>query len=74
MVVEIKLRWTADAWWQLRKLYLPVLNAAYPAATFIPLVICRSFDPAIAIGEKVRLCDSVLDLDADAFNVLVWKP
>lgn len=73
-VVEIKIRWTADAWWQLRKLYLPVLNRAFPTATLVPLVICRSYDPAIRIAEPVRFVDCVEDAAVDAFNVLVHRP
>lgn len=73
VVCEIKLRWTPDAWWQLRKLYLPVLRAAEGAATLIPLVICRSFDPALPKGEPVRLAEGPEDLVPDAFNVLVLR-
>lgn len=72
-VCEIKLRWTPDAWWQLRKLYLPVLRAASPAATLIPLVICRSFDPALPQGEPVRFVDNEEEASPDAFNVLVLR-
>lgn len=72
-VVEIKLRWTSDAWWQLRRLYLPVLRVAHPNKELFPLVICRSYDPSVRIPEEVNLCDHPADAKLDAFNVLVWK-
>lgn len=72
-VVEIKLRWTVDAWYQLRQLYIPVLSAALPGKTFLPVVICRSYDPAIRIGEPVHLIDGLEEAQADKFNVLIWR-
>ena len=73
VVAEAKLRWTSDAWWQLRRMYLPVLRLVY-AQELRPLVICRSYDPAVQISEPVRLCDGTQDCTADAFNVFVWRP
>jgi hypothetical protein len=73
-VVEIKLRWTADAWWQLRRLYLPVLRRACPNAPLSALCITRSYNPAIRIPEEVNLVDSLEEVAPDRFNVLIWKP
>lgn len=73
-VCEIKLRWTSDAWWQVRKLYLPVLRSVYPHRELFPLVICRSYDPAIRIPEEVALVDHPAECRSDAFNVFVWRP
>lgn len=74
VVVEVKLRWTALAWWQLRKLYVPVLQRVYPnVPAFVSLAICRSYDPAIQIPEKVNLCDDIFDAKPSAFNVLVVR-
>lgn len=69
LVVEIKLRWTSDAWYQLRKLYLPVLTAALLPTTLIPLVICRSYDCAVPAGEAVNLIDTPADAKVGLFNV-----
>lgn len=74
LVCEIKLRWTADAWWQLRKLYLPVLSRAYlPSRLLIPLCICRSYDPSVAIPEAVNLIEDLEAASPDQFNVLVIR-
>lgn len=58
-IFEIKSRHTPDAWWQLEKLYKPVLKqwlAAYNRTPRICLVeVCRSFDPAIVFPVKTYL-------------------
>jgi hypothetical protein len=74
VVVEAKLRWTSDAWWQLRSLYLPVLRKAMLGETLLPLCICRSYDPAIRIPEPVNFVDEVDECKPGLFNVMVWKP
>lgn len=71
VVAEVKLSWTADAWWQLRRLYLPVLAKIYPRRVLIPLCICKSFDPAVAAPEEVNLIPDLLECKPDLFNVLM---
>lgn len=74
VVVEAKLRWTADAWWQLTKLYLPVLRRVHPGvSSLLRLTVCRSYDPSVWIPEEVVLVDALSGLSKDKFNVLVWK-
>ena len=73
VVVEVKIRWTADAWYQLRRVYLPVLSRAMPSARLVPLVICRSYDPAIRIGEAVSLVDVWPEALPEQFNVMVVR-
>jgi hypothetical protein len=78
IVVEIKSRWTTDAWHQLRGLYIPVFTAANPDPSgkrkVFSLCITRSYDPVVRISEEVNL---ISDLNAplllDAFNVLVLR-
>lgn len=71
LVAEVKLRWTADAWWQLRKLYLPVLAKVFPKQTLIPLCICKSFDPSVIVPEKINLHPDLYDCRPDCFNVVL---
>lgn len=73
VVTEVKLRWTADAWWQLRKIYLPVLCVARPQSKLLALCICRSYDPAIRIEEPVHFVDSPSEAVADKFNLCVMR-
>lgn len=72
-VGEIKIRWTADAWWQLRKLYLPVLGKVFPGRVLLPFVVCRSFDPAVRCGESPTLIDNLDALSASSFSVMVAR-
>lgn len=55
VIVEAKLTHTADAYWQLRLLYEPVLRILYPEACIHVLEITRSFDPAVAMPEEMVL-------------------
>jgi hypothetical protein len=71
IVGEIKIRWTADAWWQLRKLYLPVLSKVFPGRILAPLCVCRSFDPAVVFPEPAVLRGSIPECDPETFNVLL---
>lgn len=73
VVVEVKIRWTSDAWWQLRHLYLPVLRRVRPNLQMLALTITRSYDPAVRIEEPIHLIDDFMDTRPDAFNVLVFK-
>lgn len=73
VVVEVKLRWTPLAWWQLKKLYLPVLSATKKWQTIIPLCISRSFDPAEPAPEVPYFCDDIFDARPDSFNLLVVR-
>lgn len=73
VVVEVKIRWTSDAWWQLRKLYAPVVQKHYPSRTVSVLTISRGYDPAIRCPEEVSIIDALSDVDSHAFNLLVVK-
>lgn len=55
VIVEAKLSHTADAYWQLRQLYEPVLRAIEPSARIHLLEITRSFDPAVRMPEEMVL-------------------
>ena len=76
-IIEIKSQHMPDAWWQLRKLYEPVLRAAGSEREFVLVEICRSFDPATPFPERFDLLDSLLpwaETAADgSFGVMKWK-
>jgi hypothetical protein len=75
VVVEVKYQHTADAWWQVRHLYQPVLEHIFPRRLweYEACEIVKWFDPAIVFPEKL-----VLALDPDMrhkdFKVHIWKP
>ena len=70
---EIKIRWTADAWWQLMRLYLPVLAKVFPSRALVPLCITRSFDPGILISEPVDLREDLYDCKPSSLNVVLVR-
>lgn len=51
VIFEVKIGFTADAWWQLRRLYEPVVRVALNPKRVDLVVVCRSFDPAVAFPE-----------------------
>jgi len=72
VVLELKAQHTQNAWWQLRKLYQPVVQALYPSRSVRVCEVCQSYLPG-AFPEDVRLLSSLDDLaalDADDFYVL----
>jgi hypothetical protein len=76
IVVEMKLQHTAEAWWQLRYLYLPVLTKAFPPSLwkFAVCEVTKWYDPATVFPERVKLKAEVLDTAPDEFGVHIWKP
>ena len=74
IVVEMKYQHTADAWWQLRKLYVPVLQAAFPHTLwkFSVCEVVKWYDPATVFPEQVEMVKRI-DL-AENFGVNIWKP
>jgi hypothetical protein len=78
-VFEIKVRHMADSWWQLRKLYVPVLEALDPRVPVVPIEVCQSYDPAIEYPEAVQMIE---DLETvvkatewpKVIHVWTWRP
>lgn len=60
-VVEIKLKHTADSWWQLVHLYSPVLARLFPRPqwSFQLVELCSWFDPATRYPTDFSLLRSV---------------
>jgi len=59
IIAEVKYQHTADAWWQLKWLYLPVLQAAMPGYSFRLLEIVHWHDPLVAWPERSVLTPNV---------------
>lgn len=78
-IVEIKYQHTTDAWWQVRKLYEPVLAAIFPPElwSFRMLEIVKWFDPAVPWPEPFRLLEHperITTLPANTTGVHIWNP
>ncbi len=68
-VFEIKIRHTTDAWFQLRRLYAPVI-AALPRIDRVFLIeVCSSFDPSVLNPEPIARI-----LDIERFCESPWHP
>jgi len=74
-IVEIKIKHTATAWWQLRRLYEPVLrNLLGPDLwEFSFLEIVRWYDPHVAFPQEHSLMRDPSRLNPGAFGVHIWS-
>lgn len=58
-IFEIKKSFTSDAWWQLRKVYEPVIQA-WAGASYINVVeVCSSFDPVVVMPEEIEVIENL---------------
>ncbi len=78
MIVEVKYSFCSDAWWQLRKLYEPVVRSACKPKNILLVLICRNYDGAVGFPEPVVVlsADSFLpsgESDCTRINVLNWR-
>ena len=63
-VIEIKTRHTSAAWWQLQRLYIPVLKALFGTHLwkFVPIEIVRWFDPHENFPEEFTILKNLEDI------------
>lgn len=78
VIWEIKVNFSSDAWWQLRKLYEPVIREAYHPPQIALAILCKSFDPAVPFPEKPCALPAPQALlcggwDRTAIGVLQWR-
>lgn len=78
-IVEIKYQHTTDAWWQLRRLYEPVLSALFPPSLwrFTVVEIVKWYDPQVPWPEPIRMLPQVSEgfaLSPRQTGVHIWKP
>jgi hypothetical protein len=62
LIVEAKLTHTADAYWQLRQLYEPIVKWIFPKAVVHLVEVTRSFDPAVRMPEEMVLFFDLVEL------------
>lgn len=73
VIVEIKLQHTAEAYWQVRKLYQPVLQVIYPTFTFSALEIVKWLDPHIKFPEAFKFAEDIWYNDQVKFGVHIFN-
>lgn len=75
-IVEIKLRHTGDAWFQLNQFYLPIVRAAIRGAFHLrTLEICANYDPGIKFPGGTAILDSIDEVwtvPAQRHPVFLW--
>lgn len=74
-LVEMKYTHTADSWWWVEKLYIPVVRSLFPAKlwTFRRLEVVHTFDPAVSFPVSVRRITRLDELEPHDFGVLILK-
>lgn len=73
-IVEFKLQHTAQAWWQVRRLYQPVTAKLFgPDWRIKVLEVVRWFDPATQFPEPVVICSDPARVPEDRFGVFVLR-
>src|ERR1043165_6993784 len=76
-IFEFKSQHMPEAWYQLRKLYEPVVKRLDVDPRTSVIEVVRSYDPAMGFPEPVILCsslDEALDSPLHSFKVLRWRP
>ena len=76
-IIEIKIKHTADAWWQVRRLYLPVVQCIFGSDwEYIAVELTKWFDPHTKFPERfefVNPADPLPKLSPDKFHVYIWN-
>ena len=74
VIFEIKVNFCVEAWWQLRKLYEPVVRKALSPERVGLVVVCRSYDPAVAFPEPCGRIDELASWHLlDKLGVFQWR-
>lgn len=74
-IFEMKYQHMPEAWWQLQRLYYPLVCRVYPTMEVHCIEVCRSYDPATPFPVLVPL---ISDLDKwlqepRDFGVFKWR-
>lgn len=75
IVAEVKIQHMPEAWWQLRRLYQPVVASYFNLPTFC-LEIVKSFDAAMPFPEQIKMVEDLLSYLAEPFPefaVYIWR-
>jgi hypothetical protein len=75
IIYEVKYQHTADAWFQLRELYEPVVREALGPAWELAFVeVVKWYDPATFFPERVLMYPDPLRAQAGRIGVHIWTP
>ena len=77
IIFEVKSQHMPEAWWQLRKLYEPVVKALPFVNRTSCIEVTRSYDPAMGFPEPITLYTELREAIAGPcreLKVLRWRP
>lgn len=75
IVIEVKYRHCAEAWFQLWRLYVPVLEKLYPDTTWSCVEIVKWFDPETAWPEQTSFTETPLAIPRWPLTAIhIWNP
>lgn len=81
ILFEIKYSFTPDAWWQMRRLYEPVVRKAFLLKRLSLVLICKKYDPAVSFPEPTEVLPDLPRVeewarggDTKQVGVLQWMP
>lgn len=72
ILIEVKYTHCELAWWQLHKLYLPLLTSIL-RGPIVCVEICRSYDPSVGFPLPHRVIESLHKAPRGETGVLVWR-
>jgi hypothetical protein len=78
VLFEVKMRFTSDAYFQLHRLYKPVVEKALGRRVEAMVQICRYFDPFAPFPEPVKVLEeisleAIRSVGEGRMGVFVWK-
>lgn len=75
-IFEIKYQHCPEAWWQLERLYKPLIQLRFFQRPVYCVEICRSYDPSTPFPCPVELVKDLVDWTSESrpsFGVFQWK-
>jgi len=74
-LIEIKLKHVSTAWWQLQRLYLPVVRVLFgPRWIYKLCEAVRYHDPAEPFPVEYEILSTPIPYDRRTFGVYIWRP
>lgn len=73
---EVKYTHTADAWFQLHRLYLPIVQNAFPDSKINLIEVCRNYDPAVRLAGDITIVEDLLSFcskEQRSFGIYIWS-
>lgn len=74
-IIEIKLAHDSKAWFQLRRLYEPLIRHLFGHRwSYAVIEVCAWYDPSTHFPERHHMLADITRPKIDQFNVHIWNP